>query len=52
MRGIDRLRVIDASVIPAAPRGHTNWPTVMVAERGAEIVAAAGRPVGGARGVL
>ena len=44
VRGIERLRVIDASVIPRLPRGHTNWPTVMVAERGAEIVAATGRP--------
>ncbi len=42
VRGIARLRVIDASVIPRLPRGHTNWPTVMVAERGADLVAAAG----------
>ncbi len=46
VRGIDRLRVIDASVIPRPPRGHTNWPTVMVAERGAEIVAASARTGG------
>lgn len=38
VRGIERLRVIDASVIPRLPRGHTNWPTVMVAERGADFV--------------
>jgi choline dehydrogenase len=40
VRGVERLRVVDASVIPALPRGHTNWPTVMVAERGAELMRA------------
>jgi len=38
VRGLEGLRVVDASVIPALPRGHTNWPTVMVAERGAELI--------------
>jgi choline dehydrogenase len=38
VRGIEALRVVDASVIPALPRGHTNWPTVMVAERAAELM--------------
>jgi choline dehydrogenase len=41
VRGIDGLRIVDASVIPALPRGHTNWPTVMVAERAAELMRAA-----------
>ena len=40
VRGIDGLRIVDASVIPALPRGHTNWPTVMVAERAAELMLA------------
>ena len=40
LRGVDGLRVVDASVIPALPRGHTNWPTVMVAERAAELMRA------------
>jgi choline dehydrogenase len=40
VRGISGLRVADASVIPALPRGHTNWPTVMIAERASELVAA------------
>jgi len=40
LRGIDGLRIVDASVIPTPPRGHTNWPTVMVAERAAELMRA------------
>jgi choline dehydrogenase len=40
VRGIAGLRVADASVIPVLPRGHTNWPTVMIAERAAELVRA------------
>ena len=38
VRGVDGLRIVDASVMPALPRGHTNWPTVMVAERAAELM--------------
>jgi choline dehydrogenase len=41
VRGIDGLRVADASVMPKLPRGHTNWPTVMIAERAAELVTGA-----------
>ncbi|GLV36692.1 uncharacterized protein CBL_02473 [Carabus blaptoides fortunei] len=32
--GIDGLRVIDASIMPAVPAAHTNTPTYMVAEKG------------------
>jgi choline dehydrogenase len=38
VRGVDGLRVADASVIPKLPRGHTNWPTVMIAERAASFI--------------
>ena len=41
VRGIDGLRVADASVMPKLPHGHTNWPTVMIAERASELIAAA-----------
>jgi choline dehydrogenase len=36
VRGLEGLRVVDASVIPRVPRGHTHLPTLMVAERAAE----------------
>ena len=38
VRGIEGLRVIDASVMPAITSGNTNSPTLMIAERGAMIV--------------
>jgi choline dehydrogenase len=38
VHGIAGLRVIDASVFPTITSGNTNAPTVMVAEKGAEMV--------------
>ncbi|MFM9885835.1 MAG: GMC family oxidoreductase [Burkholderiales bacterium] len=41
VRGVTRLRVIDASVMPTITSGNTNSPTVMIAERGASFVLSA-----------
>jgi choline dehydrogenase len=38
VHGIDGLRVIDASVFPNVTSGNTNAPTLMVAEKGADLV--------------
>jgi choline dehydrogenase len=39
VRGIGSLRVIDASVMPTITSGNTNSPTLMIAERGAALLA-------------
>lgn len=40
VRGVDRLRVIDASVMPTVISANTNAATIMIAERGAELILA------------
>lgn len=43
VRGLEGLRVIDSSVFPSEPNANLNAPTIMLAERGADIVL--GRPL-------
>ena len=43
VRGLDRLRVVDSSIFPTITNGNLNAPTMMVAERAADMIL--GRPL-------
>lgn len=40
VRGVDGLRVLDASAIPTVTRGHTMAPTAVIAHRGVDLLLA------------